>query len=221
MSLLDTPVCRASWAAVDFEGTGSAPGQEDEPVQVGMVTMEGADGAPADFFRSYIQPAAALTREAQAVHRITEEQLTGAPPMVALWPEFKTRLAGAVVVAHGAGTERRFLRIFPLHGFGPWVDTLAMSRAVLPELPDHSLATVAAALQIESAICRLCPDAGWHDALFDAVASLLVLRELVGLCDLGTARVGQLCSLDATAYHRRRGMIRAARSAGWAASSAT
>jgi len=180
-----------------------------------MVTMDGAEGAPSNFFRSYIRPATPLTREAQAVHRITEEQLSEAPAMITLWPEFKARLTGAVVVAHGAGTERRFLRVFPLHGFGPWVDTLAMSRAVLPDLAEHSLGTVAAALQIEPAIRRLCPDTGWHDALFDAVASLLVLRDLVGICDLGDARVGQLCALDASAYHRRRGMLRAARDVGW------
>lgn len=216
MSLLDTPVSRAAWAAVDFEGTGSAPGQADEPVQVGMVTMDGADGMPGDFFRSYIRPASPVTRAAQAVHRITDEQLQGAPPIASLWPEFKSRLTGAVLVAHGAGTERRFLRVFPLHGFGPWVDTLAMSRAILPDLPDHSLGTVAAALQVEPAVRRLCPGAGWHDALFDAVACLVVLRELINACSLGDARVGQLSSLDAAAYHRRRGMIRAARGAGWA-----
>jgi DNA polymerase III subunit epsilon len=216
MSLLDTPVSRAAWAAVDFEGTGSAPGQADEPVQVGMATMDGADGAPGDFFRSYIRPASPVTRAAQAVHRITDEQLHGAPPIASLWPEFKSRLTGAVLVAHGAGTERRFLRVFPLHGFGPWVDTLAMSRAILPELPDHSLGTVAAALQVEPTVRSLCPGADWHDALFDAVACLVVLRELINACSLGDARVGQLSSLDAAAYHRRRGMIRAARGAGWA-----
>jgi DNA polymerase-3 subunit epsilon len=58
--------------------------------------------------------------------------------MSALWPEFKSRLSGAVVVAHGAGTEKRFLRACPLHGFGPWLDTLALSRAALPGL-DYQL----------------------------------------------------------------------------------
>ena len=54
--------------------------------------------------------------------------------MVDLWPPIRDRLAGAAVVAHGAGTEKRFLRAFPYHGFSPWIDTLRLARKVLPNL---------------------------------------------------------------------------------------
>ena len=133
MNLLDTPVGEVAWAALDFESAGAAPGRNDEPVQVGMAVWRGSEMA--DFFRSYVHSAARITAPARAVHGIGQADVRDAPPMAALLPEFKARLGGAVVVAHGAGTEKRFLRAFPLHGFGPWLDTLAVSRAVLPDLP--------------------------------------------------------------------------------------
>ena len=213
MSLLDTPVRDAAWAALDFESAGAARGRTDEPVQVGMAVWRA--GELGDFFRSYIHAPVRVTPAARAVHGIGEENLADAPAMTALWPEFKARLAGSVVVAHGAGTEKRFLRAFPLHGFGPWIDTLNLARALLPDLPDHALGTVVEACGLEDEVRRLCPQLDWHDALFDAVASLVFLRHAVEVLGLAGARVGQLRNFDAGAYRHRRGLLRTARAAGW------
>ena len=138
MSLLDAPVHEVAWAAIDFEGTGAAPGQIDEAVQIGIAVLPPGRPGPENFFRSYVRAQSRVTRAAKSVHRITDEDIEGAPALPSLWPEIKSRLSGAVVVAHGAGTEKRFLRAFPMHGFGPWIDTLALSRALMPALSDHS-----------------------------------------------------------------------------------
>lgn len=216
MSLLDTPVNEAAWTALDFESTGAVPGKTDEPVQVGMACWRGADHSPRNFFRSMLRPSRAVSRAARAVHGIGDENLQDAPVISSLWPEFKARLQGAVVVAHGAGTERRFLRAFPLHGFGPWLDTLNIARAVLPDLPDHALGSVIRALDLEAEVCCLCPTLTWHDALFDAVACLVFLRRVIYDLDLGGLRVGQVVNLDVSSYHAKRSLLRLARSAGWA-----
>ena len=213
MNLLATPVGEAAWAALDFESAGAAPGRSDEPVQVGMAVWRGSGWS--DFFRSYIHSPARITSAARSVHGIRDADVKDAPAMAVLWPEFKARLGGAVVVALGAGTEKRFLRAFPLHGFGPWLDTLALSRAVLPDLPGHSLGEVTAALGGEDEVRALCPALNWHDALFDAVACLVILRRIIGQGGLSTATVGELLAPDASAYHRRRALLRTARSAGW------
>ena len=213
MNLLDTPVRDAAWAALDFESAGAAPGRSDEPVQVGMAVWRG--GEITALFRSFVHSPARITRSARAVHGIGDDDVRDAPPLASLWPEFKSRLGGAVVVAHGAGTEKRFLRTFPLHGFGPWLDTLAVARSVLPDLSGHALGEVAAALGAEEKVRAICPQLDWHDALFDAVACLVILRAVVERFDLSTATVGQMLAADLSAYHRRRGLQRVARSAGW------
>jgi DNA polymerase-3 subunit epsilon len=214
MNLLDTPVREAAWAALDFESAGAAPGRSDEPVQVGIAVWRG--GEITDVFRSYVHSPLRITRSARAVHGIGDDDIRGAPSMSVLWPEFKSRLAGAVVVAHGAGTEKRFLRAFPLHGFGPWLDTLVLSRAVLPELSAHALGDVASALGVEDEIRARCEGLDWHDALFDAVACLAVLQRVITTCASPDFTVGQLLSMDTQAYHRRRALLQTARSVGWA-----
>lgn len=214
MSLLDAPVHEVAWAAIDFEGTGSAPGQSDEPVQIGVAVMTPGNAEVGNFFRSYIRTEARVTRAAVAVHRITERDLEDAPPLGLLWPEIKSRLSGAVVVAHGAGTEKRFLRAFPMHGFGPWVDTLVLARVFMPNLPDHSLGAVADACGLVGHVRAACPQHDWHDALFDAVACLVLLRYFVARFDLRESVVGQLVSGDATSYYRGRALRRAASEAG-------
>lgn len=180
------PVRDTLFAALDFESAGEAPGRTDAPVQAGIAGMRGIEILPASFYRTYINPHRPVTWAAQNVHGISMEQLAGAPEMKSLWPEFRTRLSGQVLVAHGAGTEKRFLRTFPFHGFGPWLDTVVLARRAWPKLGDYSLEAVTGVLGLRDELNALCPGLHFHDALYDAVGSLLVLRALVtgaGLLD--------------------------------------
>jgi len=167
------------FAALDFESAGDAPGLTDAPVQAGIALMHGAEISAGSFFRTYINPRRAVTWAAQKVHGITAAHLSEAPDLPALWPEFRDRLQGRIVVAHGAGTEKRFLRAFPMHGFGPWLDTLTLARRAWPGLADYSLEGLAAALGLRAELDTLCPGLTFHDALYDAAGSLLVLRSLI------------------------------------------
>jgi len=203
MTTLDTFVRDATWSALDFESSGATEGQSDEPVQVGMASWSVVEGFRKNFFRSYIRTVVSITPSASAVHHIGDDALKNAPTMLVLWPEFKARLNGAVIVAHGAGTEKRFLRGFPMHGFSPWMDTLALSRAVLPNLQDHSLGFVVTTLGLEAEVRELCPTLDWHDALFDAVACLVLLRHLINRLNLQTLTIGQMQQLDKHAYYRQ------------------
>lgn len=215
MSLLDAPVSAVRLAALDFESTGARAGQTDEPVQIGMAICLPGPGEPGSFFRSYIRPERSIQLCARDVHGIGDEKVQDAPKIASLWPELKQRLGGAAVVAHGVSTEQRFLRAFPFHGFGPWLDTLMISRALMPEITDHSLSTVICSLHLESEVKRLCPELLWHDALFDAVACLVFLRHVLKLLDQPDITLGQLHRPDAKAYHRVRLMRREASRAGW------
>ncbi|MFN5961796.1 MAG: exonuclease domain-containing protein [Verrucomicrobiota bacterium] len=176
----------ALFTAIDFESAGAAPGLTDAPVQCGMASMRGASIDPDSFFRSYLNPGRAVTWQASQVHGISTADLAGAPAMGVLWPAFRSRLAGAVVVAHSAGTEKRFLRTFPMHGFGPWLDTVVLARRAWPNLPDYSLEALITNFGFRAELDALCPGLRFHDALYDAVGALLVLRQLVqtaGLMD--------------------------------------
>lgn len=121
-----------------------------------------------------------------------------------LWPELRSRMAGSVVVAHGKGTEKRFLRAFPGHGFGPWVDTLPLARAAWPDLPDHSLGALCETLDLVAAVRAQVAEKSWHDALFDAVASLVLLEHVISRHSLADLPVAALAKPDISAWHRSR-----------------
>lgn len=196
-------VRHATFTAIDFESAGAARGMTDTPVQVGLAcwSLENGHG---DAFVSHLHTEQPIQWAAQKVHGIRPADLADAPTLLQLWPELRGRLAGAVVVAHGKGTEKRFLRSFPGHGFGPWVDTLLLARAAWPQLPDHSLGALCEAHALTGEIQLLAPGKSWHDALFDAVASLVLLSHLIESHQLVDHPISALVQPNTAAWHRSR-----------------
>ena len=176
--VIDEPLASLPWAAIDFESAGAAPGETDQPIQVGIVRVNSLFGEE-ELYTTYIACDHPVHWSASRVHGITTADLQGAPTMLSLWGAFRRLLTGCVVVGHNPATEQRYLRAFPAHGFGPWLDTLALARHCIPSLRDHSLGAVCTALGITAEINRLVPGASWHHALYDAAASLELLRSIV------------------------------------------
>jgi DNA polymerase III subunit epsilon len=193
--------CR--FTAIDFESAGASRGKTDSPVQVGLA-MWSLETGHSGRFVSYLRTDEPIQWAARKVHGIGPEDLADAPAMLTLWPEFKQRLAGAVAVAHGKGTEKRFLRAFPGHGFGPWTDTLLLARAAWPELSAHSLGSICEAHGLTAAVRGLVPEKSWHDALFDSVASLVLLAHLIDTHDLADHPLEVLLQPDTSTWHKSR-----------------
>ena len=191
--------CR--FTAIDFESAGAARGKTDSPVQVGLARWS-AEAGHGDTFVSYLHNDQPIHWAAKKVHGIGLEHLADAPPLLLLWPELKKRLADVIVVAHGKGTEKRFLRAFPGHGFGPWIDTLLLARAAWPDLPSHSLGALCKVHGLTTAIQALVPEKSWHDALFDAAASLVLLAHLIETHHLANHSVEDLVYPDTSRWHQ-------------------
>lgn len=173
------------FAALDFESAGERANEAGVPVQIGIAWMEGLTPVAGSFYRSYLRTERPVTWSARQIHGITGDDLKDAPDLLSLWPEIKARLGGRWIVAHGSGTEKRFLRAFPLHGFGPWVDTLTLSRKILPGRPSYALSDLAAGLGLEEEIRNQLPGFRWHEALSDSLATLVLLRRLIDLTGIG------------------------------------
>lgn len=192
--MLNASIGSLNYAAIDFESAGAEQGKTDHPVQIGIASCRMQDEVPS-LWSSYIAADAPVLWSASRVHGITTDMLRDAPSFPSLWPDIRSRLEAHAIIGHNPSTERRFLRAFPGHGFGPWVDTLALSKMCLPGLADYSLGHVADALGVTEEVRSLLPEKNWHDALFDAAASLLVFRKICAelhleetpLCELGKA----------------------------------
>ena len=173
----------AIWTVVDFESTGAVRGHADEPWQVGLVELQ-AGRVTGRHHETYLRIAAGRPFNPYAPGRHAEirDVLAAAPAPAELWPAWRPWVAGRPLVAHNVGTERKFLRrAAPLHEFGPWIDTLKLARRVRPDLAGHALADVCRALGLAARLRELCPGRDWHDALFDAFASALVLEHCLAL----------------------------------------
>ncbi|HLB33935.1 MAG: hypothetical protein A3F67_10205 [Verrucomicrobia bacterium RIFCSPHIGHO2_12_FULL_41_10] len=171
-------------AAIDFESAGEQRGEAAIPIQVGIAEMKNLQLNPSSFYRSYLQSERSVTWSAQQVHGISDDDLKDAPSLLSLWPEFQQRLSKRILVAHGRGTERRFLRAFPMHGFGPWIDTLTLSRKLLPGLSSYSLSDLIVQCNLYKTLDTLLPGFRFHEALSDALASLVLLQHLIEEADL-------------------------------------
>ncbi len=192
-----------TFAAIDFESAGAARGKTDVPVQIGMA-MWSIEKGHHNPFVSFIRADRPITWAAQKVHGITSEDLADAPAFMTLWPKIKSTMGGNITIAHGHGTEKRYLRAFPAHGFGPWVDTLQLARAAWPALPSHALGKVCQHFNLTDKVTQLVPEKTWHDALYDAAASLVLLEHLIKEFHLENSPIDLLLKPDTTEWHRLR-----------------
>jgi DNA polymerase-3 subunit epsilon len=193
-------VAESSFAAIDFESAGIRRGGTDVPVQIGIAVMECQKFS--DTFTSFLCTDQPITWAAQKVHGIRTRDLTGAPLLLELWPQIRRLLQNRWIVAHGSATERRFLRAFPFHGFGPWVDTLKLSRALWPRQKSFALGDLIVDLGLDDEVRKALPGFRWHNALSDAVASLVLLRRVVAEARVASQDAEILLRADDSPYHR-------------------
>lgn len=196
----------ASFTVIDFETTGAVEGYPVSPWQVGMVRMAGGTVAGGHLLSSLINVGdRPFNPYAPGRHAALREEILAAPGIHDLWGVFDHWLSGRPLVAHNAATERKCLgEAFPLHTFGPWIDTLALARVAYPEAPSHQLGDVIAMLGLECCVEALCPGLEAHDALYDACASGVLLEHFLGLPGWEEITIGNLASARPARYHRRR-----------------
>jgi DNA polymerase-3 subunit epsilon len=167
---------------LDFETTGAVPGFDTEPWQVGAVRLVNGRVAPDSLFESLIRIDRNRPFSDYAPgrhHRLRDQLATAAAPST-VWKELEGLVTGCPLAAHNAATEKKFLRrLAPMHRFGPWVDTLSLTRRAWPAAPGHRLEELISGLRLEVRIGEICPGREAHDALYDAVACAVLLEYLL------------------------------------------
>ena len=192
--------CQTQFAVLDFESTGTVEAFANEPWQIGMVFFEAGNVQANCTFSSLLRVGQRpFNPYAPGRHALVREELAAAPLLADLWPVLSSWLLGRPLVAHHAATEQKFLgEAFPLHHFGPWVDTLELARIAYPHSASHRLEDLVAALGLGPRVASCCPLLAPHDALYDAVACAALLEHLldlphwqgIGVDDLVAARSG-------------------------------
>lgn len=182
-SLLSRPAREVELVVLDFETTGVYQGFPSEPWQIGMVAFGNGSVRWEKRFASWLRVGdRPFNPHAPGRHAQVRDQLLAAPPLPILWPQLRAWLTGRALAAHNVATERTVLgQAFPMHAFGPWIDTLTLTRIAMPGRTSHRLEDLVTDLGLQPEIDEACPGLAPHDALYDAVAAARLLEYLLAL----------------------------------------
>lgn len=192
-------------AVIDFETTGSSPGQGARATEIAAVLVD--DGRIVGHYQSLMNSGAWVPPFIEQLTGISNDMLTDAPPADAVMREVLRFTAGCPLVAHNAAFDRGFWQAegerAGVHAATDFACTVRLSRRLYPQAPNHRLGTLAAWHRL--------PDAGRaHRALADATTTAhLLLRMLHELQQrLGTAADhALLCRLQALPVARVDAML--------------
>jgi DNA polymerase-3 subunit alpha (Gram-positive type) len=171
----------------DIETTGLSS-LRDEITEIGAVIIQ--NGQELGRFQTYVNPGRPIPREITRLTGISDSDVKDAPSVREAVNDFLKFAGGRPLAAHNAEFDMGFIYEACLrHGidFEPsYLDTLALARALLPELKSHKLNLVAAHLGL--------PEFNHHRASDDAVTAGLILTELMK--SLREEGVTQLCEIN-------------------------
>src|SRR5919204_945063 len=174
---LGTPLIDVEFVVLDLETTGGSP-TADRITEVGAVKVRG--GQVQGSFHALVNPEVPIPPLITALTGISEAMVAPAEPIGTVLPCLLEFLRGAVLVAHNASFDWRFLQAgLARHGYPPLsnrrVCTARLARKLLPrdEVPNVRLATLAAYLGAATTPC--------HRALTDAQATVDVFHSLLEL----------------------------------------
>ena len=156
------------------------------------------NGVEIDRFQTFANPERPIPPTITQLTGITNEDVKDAPSQRQAVREFLEFAAGRPLAAHNASFDIGFIYEVCLRyglDFEPqYVDTLALSRALFPDMKSHKLDIVAARLGL--------PEFRHHRASDDAVTTGLVLAKLFD--KLREEGVGDLSKSTPTSLRKRR-----------------
>lgn len=168
---LPDELIKETYVVFDLETTG-LDFMNNGITEIGAVKI--VDGKVAEEFTTLVKPDYKITAENVAITGITEEMVKDSPKIGAVIPDFMKFIDGAVLVAHNADFDTKFIKRFA--GAEEYeiknkiLDTLEIARANLPMLKKHDLHTLADHFGIVF---------HHHRALSDAYATAEVFIELM------------------------------------------
>lgn len=144
----DLPLSQ-KFVVFDIETTGLSP-TGDKITEIGAVKL--SDGKIVDTFSALINPEKKLSPKIVELTGITDEMLSDKPKIEEVLPQFMKFIDGAMLVAHNSDFDTGFIRQ-NCENLGieynlKAIDTVSLSRVLLPDMKKHKLNLVAKRLGI-------------------------------------------------------------------------
>ena len=148
-SLLDFP---SNYVLFDIETTGLDP-EYDEIIEIGAIKVD--NNKVMDEFHSLIKPDNEIDEFITNLTGITNEMVENAPNIEEVLPNFINFIGDEILIGHNVNFDINFVYDKTVNlGLGivknNYVDTMRLSRILLPELPHHRLKDLAEYYEIDT-----------------------------------------------------------------------
>ena len=142
---------------VDTETTGLDPSR-DQLIEIAACILRGPEVV--EHFQTFVNPGRPIPAEITELTGITQEDVDGAPAPSLAVELFATWADGRDLVAHNASFDKGVImrQAQPGSITGRWMDSLALSRVVLPRMRGHRLADLSRAFGLHASTHRATDD---------------------------------------------------------------
>lgn len=205
------PNFRSECVVFDIETTGLSV-QNCKITEIGAVKIK--DGEVLDRFNTFVDPETPIPEEIVRLTGITDEMVAGAPKFPEALRAFfdfignsEERATQPLLIAHNANFDIGFIRHFAkeagLPFDNPYLDTVALSRHINPELKKHTLDAIATAYELgEFNHHRACDDAEMLAMIYFRMIELMEKLEIRDLKSLQQEMTEKADPLKLKPYHQ-------------------